>query len=48
MEVITRANWKAMKENLDIFDFELTGDEMRQISTLNENKTLSPWTENWK
>lgn len=39
---------KRMKENLDIFDFELTNDEMRQISTLNGNKTLSPWTENWK
>lgn len=41
-------NVKRMKENLAIFDFELTDDVIRQISTLNEKKTLSPWTEKWK
>lgn len=29
-----------MKENLDIFDFELTDDEIKQIRTLDENKSL--------
>ncbi len=33
-------NKDRMKENLDIFDFELTADEIKQIRTLDENKSL--------
>lgn len=33
-------NKDRMKENLDIFDFELTADEIKQIHTLDENKSL--------
>ena len=32
-----------MKQNLDIFDFELTTDEMEQLKTLDENKSM--WAE---
>ena len=32
-----------MKQNLDIFDFELTADEMKQLKTLDENKSM--WAE---
>lgn len=32
-----------MKQNLDIFDFELTADEMEQLKTLDENKSM--WAE---
>ena len=32
-----------MKENLDIFDFELTADEMEQLRTLDENRSM--WAE---
>ena len=32
-----------MKENLDIFDFELTADEMEQLKTLDENRSM--WAE---
>lgn len=32
-----------MKQNLDIFDFELTNDEMEQLKTLDENKSM--WAE---
>ena len=32
-----------MKENLDIFDFELTTDEMEQLKTLDENRSM--WAE---
>ena len=32
-----------MKQNLDIFDFELTANEMEQLKTLDENKSM--WTE---
>lgn len=32
-----------MKQNLDIFDFELTDDEMEQLKTLDENKSM--WAE---
>lgn len=38
---------KRMKENINIFDFRLTEDEMIEISKLNKNQTLSPWTEHW-
>ena len=29
-----------MKENLDIFDFELTADEMEQLRILDENRSM--------
>lgn len=32
-----------MKQNIDIFDFELTTDEMEKLKTLDENKSL--WLE---
>lgn len=32
-----------MKQNLDIFDFELTASEMEQLKTLDENKSM--WAE---
>ena len=32
-----------MKQNLDVFDFELTVDEMEQLKTLDENKSM--WAE---
>ncbi len=32
-----------MKENLDIFDFELSTDEMEQLRTLDENRSM--WAE---
>lgn len=32
-----------MKENLDIFDFELTADDMEQLKTLDENRSM--WAE---
>ncbi len=34
---------KRMRENLDIFDFELTADEMEQLRTLDENRSM--WAE---
>ena len=32
-----------MKENIDIFDFELSVDEMEQLKKLDENKSM--WAE---
>lgn len=34
-----------LKENLDIFDFKLTKEEMMEMAALDTNKTLFPWTE---
>lgn len=34
-------------ENIDLFDFTLTEDEMREIRMVDTNKTLFPWTENF-
>ena len=34
-----------LRENIDIFDFELTEEEMRMIRALDRNRTLFPWTE---
>lgn len=31
-------------ENLDIFDFELSGEDIREIRALDRNDTLFPWT----
>ncbi|MDU1891795.1 MAG: aldo/keto reductase [Dysgonomonas sp.] len=36
------ANEKRMKENLDIFDFELTNDDMTAINSLNKNMRIGP------
>lgn len=39
--VIPKSSHKErIEENIDIFDFELTDEEMRQIRTLDENKSL--------
>lgn len=34
-------------ENINIFDFALTMEEMQEIRTLDKHKTLFPWTENF-
>ena len=34
-------------ENIDIFDFELTNEEMKQIQKLDRNDTLFQWTKNF-
>lgn len=34
-------------ENINIFDFQLTTDEMQELHKLDTNKTLFPWTENF-
>ena len=36
---------KRMKENLDILDFRLTPEEMKQIQTLDEGQSLFGWYE---
>jgi len=36
------ANEKRMKENLDIFNFNLTEEEVKSISSLNKNKRIGP------
>ena len=41
--LVKSSNSQRMKENLDIFDFELTNDEMEQLKTLDENKSM--WAE---
>ena len=33
-----------LRENLALFDFALTGDEMERIRALDRNDTLFPWT----
>lgn len=35
---------KRLRENLALFDFSLTDDEMKRIRTLDRNDTLFPWT----
>ena len=32
-----------MKQNLDIFDFELTAEDIEQINSLNGNRSLFGW-----
>jgi diketogulonate reductase-like aldo/keto reductase len=32
-----------MKENISLFDFELSEEEMKQIARLNENRSLFGW-----
>ena len=36
-------NEKHIQENFDVFDFELTPDEMTQIAALNKNERLGDW-----
>lgn len=36
------SNPKRLQENIDIFDFELTGKEMELIGSLNKNKRIGP------
>ena len=36
-------NEKHIQENFDIFDFELTSEEMEQIAALNKNERLGDW-----
>ena len=36
-----------MKQNLDLDDFELTAEEMKEIDALDTGSTLYPWTEMW-
>ena len=36
-------NEKHIQENFDIFDFELTPDEMEQIASLDKNERLGDW-----
>ena len=43
LPLVKTSNPQRMKENLDIFDFELTNDEMEQLKTLDENKSM--WAE---
>ena len=38
-----RVHKERMKQNLDIFDFELTEDEMTRLKQLDENKSM--WAE---
>lgn len=37
------SNTKHIQENADIFDFELTEDEMKQIAALDQNKRYENW-----
>lgn len=37
------AKEERMKENISLFDFELTAEEMKRISTLDENRSLFGW-----
>ena len=36
-------NEKHIQENFDIFDFELTPDEMEQIASLDKNERQGDW-----
>ena len=36
-------NEKHIKENCEIFDFELTEEEMKKIDKMDKNKSLSGW-----
>ena len=36
-----------MLENIDIFDFKLTDEEIKQIRQLDKNDTLFPWTKSF-
>ena len=36
-----------LKENIDIFDFHLTEEEINQIRQIDQNDTLFSWTKNF-
>lgn len=36
-----------LQENIDLFDFELSLDDMQKIHQLDNNRTLFPWTESF-
>lgn len=38
--VVSTFSKEHMRENLDIFDFELTDEEMKAVDSLNKNKIL--------
>lgn len=47
--VIPRStNKERMKQNLDIFDFELTQDDIEQIQLLNGGHSLYDWMADWE
>lgn len=37
-----------MKQNLEIFDFNLTEEEMAEIKTLDRKETLYDWMKDWE
>ena len=37
------SNPEHIKENINIFDFELTADEMKEINSLNKNQRFENW-----
>lgn len=46
--VIPKSSKEArLMENIDIFDFKLTDEEIETIKQLNKNKTLFSWTESF-
>ena len=48
ISVIPKSNKESrLIENKDIFDFNLTDEEMKTIMKLDHNKTLFPWTESF-
>ena len=36
-----------MRQNLDVLDFALTGDELAALRELDEGRSLSGWTSRW-
>lgn len=48
ISVIPKSNKESrLIENMDIFDFKLTEEEIEKIKQLNKNKTLFSWTESF-
>lgn len=48
ISVIPKSNKESrLIENKNIFDFQLTDEEIKMIMTLDRNKTLFPWTESF-
>lgn len=41
-------NPERMKQNLEIFDFNLTEEEMAEIKTLDRKETLYDWMKDWE
>lgn len=36
-----------LKENIDVFDFVISDEDIEKIKKIDTNKTLFPWTEEW-